>query len=151
MGRIAACSLDVDGTNVKDTRGISASIVGLAAVLLVLPGVRADDSDFRRIQGAIFTPLCAGCHSGLLAPHRLRLDARHSYRSLVGMPSAEVPSLQRVKSGDPDASYLVHKLEGYASVGIRMPASRPPLSSENIDLIRRWISRGAPGLDPSEP
>jgi hypothetical protein len=97
----------------------SLALAGLAASLLVLPPARADESGFQRIQDTILTPLCAGCHSGLFAPHGLRLDARNSYRLLVGARSSEVPSVQRVKSGDPDASYLVQKIEGHAAEGVR--------------------------------
>jgi hypothetical protein len=121
----------------------SLTLAGLAAVLFVLPSARADEADFQRIQNTIFTPLCAGCHSGFFAPHSLRLDVRNSYRSLVGMKSAEAPALLRVKSGDPDASYLVHKIEGHATEGVRMPASGAPLSRQDIELIRQWIARGA--------
>jgi uncharacterized membrane protein len=64
---------------------------------------------------------------------------------LVGARSSEVPSVQRVKSGDPNASYLVQKIEGHAAEGVRMPASGPPLSRENIELIRQWIADGARG------
>jgi hypothetical protein len=60
------------------------------------------------------------------------------------MQSAEAPAVQRVKSGDPDASYLVHKIEGHAAQGGRMPASGPPLSRRDIELIRQWIALGAP-------
>jgi hypothetical protein len=123
----------------------SLALASLAASLLVLPPARADESGFQRIQDTILTPLCAGCHSGLFAPHGLRLDARNSYRLLVGARSSEVPSVQRVKSGDPDASYLVQKIEGHAAEGVRMPASGPPLSRENIELIRQWIADGARG------
>ena len=122
-------------------------IAELAVALLILPSARAGESAFQRIQNMIFTPHCASCHSGFFAPHRLRLDTHNSYRSLVGVRSAEVPSLERVKSGDADASYLVQKVEGQAAIGMRMPAGKPPLSSEDIDLIRRWIAEGAVAPD----
>jgi hypothetical protein len=130
---------------VKSTRKTrsAATLATLASALFALPAAYAEESDFQRIQNTVFTPLCTSCHSGFFAPHSLRLDARNSYRLLVGTQSAEVPSLQRVKSGDPDASYLVQKLEGHAAVGIRMPASGPALATEAIDLIRRWIANGA--------
>ena len=120
----------------------TATIISAAAAVLALPAARAE-SDFQRIQDTIFTPHCTSCHSGFFAPHSLKLDASNSYRLLVGMRSAEVPSLQRVKSGDPKASYLVQKLEGHAAVGIRMPADGPALSADAIELIRRWIAEGA--------
>jgi mono/diheme cytochrome c family protein len=127
----------------------SLALAGLAAVLLLPTHAQAGEADFQRIQNTIFTPLCVGCHSGLFAPHRLRLDARNSYRSLVGMQSAEVPAVQRVKSGDPDASYLVHKIEGHAAQGVRMPASGPALTRQDIDLIRNWIASGAQSNEPT--
>jgi len=119
------------------------AFAGLAAVLLVLPPAWGGEADFQRIQDTIFTPHCVSCHSGFFAPHSLRLDAPNSYRSLVSMQSAEVPAFQRVKPSDPDASYLIQKVEGHASEGVRMPASGPPLSRKDIELIRQWIAGGA--------
>jgi mono/diheme cytochrome c family protein len=115
-----------------------------AAALFLMPGARADELDFQRIQDTILTPRCVTCHSGFFAPQGLRLDARNSYRSLVGMPSSEVPAVQRVKPADPDASYLIQKIEGHASEGVRMPASGPALTRQDIERIRQWIARGAP-------
>jgi hypothetical protein len=118
--------------------------IGLATTRLVVSPAQASDPAFQRIQDTIFTPVCTSCHSGIFAPHSLRLDARNSYRLLVGVPSAEIPSLQRVKSGDPDASYLIQKIEGHAREGLRMPAGGQPLPSRDIELIRQWIAHGAP-------
>src|SRR5277367_3174298 len=67
---------------------------------------------FQSIQENVFTPICSKCHIGASAPEGLQLDASHSYNSLVGVPSVEDPSLLRVKPGDPDDSYMVHKIEG---------------------------------------
>ena len=85
------------------------------------------------------------CHSGANAPQGLRLDAGNSYALLVNVASAEVPGLLRVNPGNPDASYLVQKIQGNAAVGSRMPANGPPfLSQTQIDLVRGWIAAGAP-------
>jgi len=91
----------------------------------------------------IFSGRCIGCHNVATAPQGLVLDADNSYAHLVNVASKEVPSLLRVKPGDPDNSYLVQKIEGTAAVGGRMPLGRPPLDPEVIVLIRRWISEGA--------
>lgn len=101
-------------------------------------------SDFKKIQDTIFTPACVGCHAGAGAPRGLRLDEGNSYALLVGVASAEVPALQRVKAGDAENSYLVHKIEGRAAVGGRMPLGGPPLPQADIDLIKQWIVAGAP-------
>jgi hypothetical protein len=101
-------------------------------------------AEFQSIQDNIFTPKCVRCHSGGGAPEGLQLDAAHSYALLVGVPSAEVPALQRVKASDPDSSYLVQKLEGSSGIlGERMPRGGPYLPQATIDVIRQWITNGA--------
>ncbi|NRF65835.1 hypothetical protein HLB44_02425 [Aquincola sp. S2] len=99
---------------------------------------------FASIQAQVLTPRCTTCHAGAAAPVGLRLDAGSSYALLVGVPSGEVSSLQRVAPGRPDDSYLIHKLEGRAAVGSRMPLGGPFLDAATIAVIRDWIARGAP-------
>jgi hypothetical protein len=105
--------------------------------------------DFASIQANIFTPICTKCHIGGGAPEGLRLDAASSYGLLVGVPSTEVPSLFRVKAGDPDSSYIIQKLENHAAVGAQMPFGGPYLSTTTIGFIRQWISNGAPPASPA--
>jgi hypothetical protein len=105
-------------------------------------------ADFDSIQANIFTPICSVCHIGGGAPEGLRLDAADSFNLLVGVPSTEVPSLLRVKPGDPDNSYIIQKLEGHAAVGSQMPdgcpSTQPCLTTSTIAFIRQWITDGAP-------
>jgi len=104
-------------------------------------------AEFGSIQANVFTPTCAtaGCHVGAAAPQGLRLDAPSSYALLVSVPSNQVPSLLRVDPGNPDNSYLIQKMEGTAAVGGRMPLNGPPyLDPASVDVIRLWISNGAP-------
>jgi len=125
--------------------GCAGSGDGLDANGRPISGNPGANSDFQEIQDTIFTPVCSGCHSGAGAPQGLRLDAGNSYALLVNVSSAEVPGTLRVSPGNPNASYLVQKIEGTAAVGVRMPASGPPyLPQDRIDLVRRWISAGAP-------
>ena len=95
------------------------------------------------IQQNVFTPMCTACHAGAGAPQGLRLDAANSAASLVGVPSNEVPSIQRVAPGNPDGSYLIQKLEGNAAIGARMPLGGPYLDAATVAVIREWISQGA--------
>src|SRR5262245_42712304 len=99
--------------------------------------------EFESIQSNVFTPICATCHSGAAAPLGLRLDAGASYAMLVNESSVEAPSLKRVARGNPDASYLIHKIEGTAAVGGRMPLGGPALPAATIAVIRQWIADGA--------
>jgi hypothetical protein len=105
-------------------------------------------ADFQSIQDNVFTPICSRCHAGASAPEGLMLDAAHSYNLLVGIASQEVPSLDRVKQGDPDSSYIIIKLtNGPGIVGAQMPFGLPPLPQATINAIRQWIANGA--LPPS--
>src|SRR5580658_7678103 len=102
-------------------------------------------ADFESIQENVFTPICSVCHIGASAPLGLQLDAAHSYNLLVGVPSTEQPNLLRVKPGDPDDSYMVHKIEGLPGItGGQMPLGETPLPQATIDAIRQWITNGAP-------
>jgi hypothetical protein len=102
-------------------------------------------ADFQSIQTNVFTPICSKCHIGGSAPEGLQLDAAHSYNLLVGVPSAEQPTLLRVKPSDPDSSYIVHKIEGLPGItGGQMPLGETPLPQATIAAIRQWITNGAP-------
>lgn len=101
------------------------------------------------IQEKVFTPICTDCHAGASAPQGLRLEAGMSYGMLVNVASVEVPSLDRVEPGDPDNSYIIHKLEGTQSVGERMPLGGPYLPSGTIAAIRQWITDGAMNNKPA--
>jgi Bacterial Ig-like domain len=102
-------------------------------------------ADFQSIQENVFTPICAPCHSGAGAPYGETLDATHSYNSIVGVPSGEEPTIDRIKPGDPDNSYLVLKIEGAPGIlGAQMPYHETPLPQSTIDAIRQWVTDGAP-------
>lgn len=97
----------------------------------------------RRVQ-SIFNASCAraGCHAGPTPQQGMSLTPSSFYESTVGEPSREKPTLLRVHPGQPDSSYLVHKIEGRSSIeGVQMPFAGQQLSSEEIGTIRDWISR----------
>ena len=99
------------------------------------------------IQSEIFTQKCVGCHNGSSTrlPGVMNLTDGNSYASLVGVASIERPALQRVTPGDPENSYIVHKLEGRAGIGgVRMPLNGTPLTDGQMLVIKRWIELGAP-------
>ena len=66
------------------------------------------------------------------------------YTSIVNVASIEVPTLKRIKPGDPTNSYLVQKLEGTAAVGARMPFGGPYFDQATIDMLEAWVTAGAP-------
>lgn len=102
------------------------------------------DPTIESIQDHVFTPHCATCHRGSHISGLELEDAQRSYDELVDVASTEDPNFDRVEPGQPDGSYLIHKIEGTQSTGRRMPLNQPPLSPEAIAVIRQWISDGAP-------
>lgn len=107
------------------------------------PMVISDPSFANHIQ-PIFNSSCAlgGCHNNT-AQAGLNLSQGSAYGELVNVNSSQVPSLKRVLPGDSANSYLVMKIEGTQSVGVRMPKDRSSLSSVSIQNIKNWIDRGA--------
>ncbi len=96
------------------------------------------------IQDNIFTPICTQCHTGAAAPLGLALDEGVAFQNLVSVSSIEVPEMSRVEPGNPEASYIIWKLEGRSGiVGVQMPFGLPPLSAEQIAAVRGWIQAGA--------
>ena len=90
---------------------------------------------------------CITCHTdqGRTPAGNLNLRA-DPYAALVNVASRQKTQLMLVKPGDPDNSYLIHKLEGGPDiVQLRMPRNGPPfLTPEQVLVIRRWIEIGAP-------
>jgi mono/diheme cytochrome c family protein len=102
---------------------------------------------FSSIRTQVFQVWCVACHTGVgRSPDGgLRLDASAAYGELVNVQSTGKPEAGRVVPGDPDRSYLIHKLEGRADIeGSRMPLGGPFLVQTDIDVIRTWIAQGAP-------
>jgi hypothetical protein len=101
-------------------------------------------STLSSIQDNIFDPICTQCHTGVSAPLGLVLDRGLARQYLVEVPSVEMSDMVRVRPGEPDLSYVMWKIEGRREIqGGRMPLGLPPLSTEQIAAIRRWIEDGA--------
>ena len=109
---------------------------------------------FASIQQEIFNTTdssgrlaCIGCHTdnGRTPAGGLNLLEGRSYQALVSQPSRFKAGAIFVVPGNPDASYLIHKLEGAADIaGSRMPRGTGPfLTSGQMQIIRRWIELGA--------
>lgn len=95
----------------------------------------------------LLTASCATCHMTGTEAGNVALIPARAVEQTVNVPSVEAPALMRVKPGDPDASYLVMKLEGThverGGTGAQMPFGAPPLPPEKTALVRRWIAEGA--------
>lgn len=124
--------------------------------LSTLAGPTRDlEPTFASIQKEIFETTdtagrtaCVACHTNVGRNPAGNLNLLHdvAYNNLVGVNATQRPSMKRVEPGNPDDSYLVHKLEGRPGiVGVRMPFNGPPyLTDGQIVIVRRWIELGAP-------
>ena len=89
---------------------------------------------------------CANCHTSVGRNPSGLMDLRDgaAYASLGGVTSPENPGAVRVIPGDPENSYIIHKLEGRAGiVGTPMPRGNTLLTPGQILVIKRWIELGA--------
>jgi hypothetical protein len=90
------------------------------------------------------------CHmqnaSGMMQAPLLTLNAGLSYDELVGAASEQLPGMDRVTPGEPEESYLWHKLQGthldVGGMGDSMPQVGQ-LDAEDLAVIEAWIAAGA--------
>ncbi|HEY8712396.1 MAG TPA: hypothetical protein VIM68_05960, partial [Thermoanaerobaculia bacterium] len=100
---------------------------------------------FTRVKSEIL-PTCAavGCHGRIAPQENLVMTSDVAYAQMVGVPSIEVPSLNRVMPGDATNSYVYRKITGVGITGAQMPQGGPFLTDAQTALFRDWIRRGAP-------
>ena len=117
------------------------------------------ESSFGYIQEKILTRSCAipGCHASsqdaTFAEHKLILSDGDSYTNLLNVdPSnrdARAAGLKRVMASNPEKSLLFLKLSCDPSLmlngyGSQMPLGRDPISSGQLEYLKKWIEAGAP-------
>jgi hypothetical protein len=64
----------------------------------------------------------------------------------VDRPSEECGNRMMVNPGDPEGSYVIHKLTGknLCSPFSTMPLDKPTLSAADVQTVYDWICEGAP-------
>lgn len=150
LGGVANALLDLDGNaldgefsgNLPSGNGIAGGdfVVSFTITTPVMIG-----PTISQIQAIVFTPRCASCHdgNGSVLPGVMDLSSETASRAaLVNVASIQDPGIDRVEPTLPDNSYLVHKIEGSAMSGQRMPPGGT-LSQAEIGAIRQWIADGA--------
>lgn len=120
-----------------------------AATLLASAGsAAAEPVSFSNDVQPILNSQCVYCHVTGAENGGLNLGRRHAHAALMS-ESTEAP-MPRVTPGDPDQSYLIHKLRGthleVGGNGSAMPVYDPPkpFPAAQLDLIERWVGEGAP-------
>jgi hypothetical protein len=106
---------------------------------------------FSSLEAAVFVPRCAtsACHSGSPPANGVpvSLDAGQGWLEMVDVAAIGAPGVDVVEPGDPQASYLVHKLRGTGSQVGGTDALMPPdgqLDEAELLAIEAWIASGAP-------
>ena len=90
-----------------------------------------------------------GCHDAMERAGEMwdLTEEDSAWDALVSTPSNDVPGVNRIEPGDPDASYLYLKVlsrQGeVGGFGSRMPPTGFALSDGDVALIREWIRDGA--------
>lgn len=145
---------DTDCTLLLPTTTTSSTVTTTTAVSTSSTTSTSIAPTWAAIHAAAIGPECGTCHGGSGVAGLGGLEScSTAYASLVGVASTELATMKRVMPGDPDASWVVYKLDGTqntfdaqcvgGSCGGRMPANRPQLSAAVRDAIRTWITDGA--------
>jgi hypothetical protein len=142
-------------------RLVTRALVLFAAMLMVSCDEKLSDitgptpnlePTFSSIQQNIFEAsdssgrlACMQCHNQVGSLFTgLNLTHAVAYTNLVNVAVRQRAGATRVIPGDPENSYLIHKLEGQGITGARMPLNSPSyLTSGQILVIKRWIELGA--------
>jgi hypothetical protein len=99
----------------------------------IFPGNRVS---FSRDIRPIFNQNCVACHGGV----RQRNDVSFIYRDeALGVGKS---GHRTIVPGNPSASELMRRLVAHDPEN-RMPYHAPALSSQQVELIRKWIRQGA--------
>ncbi|MBO0697427.1 MAG: PSD1 domain-containing protein [Zavarzinella sp.] len=96
-----------------------------------LPPAASRPVDFVREVRPIFAANCYSCHGETKHKAGLRLDRR---------PDTALPKI--VKAGASGDSRLIHLVAG-TNPEAKMPPEGPPLSGEQVGILRGWIDQGA--------
>ncbi len=127
---VAACGDDSPTSPTTPTTPTTPSVGNLTAT-------------FSSIQRELFNPSCVDHHGERSTDAELDLTEGESFANLVSVMSVQV-GLDLVEPNNAENSYLIHKLDGRASiVGDRMPPGGPFLTPEQIEVIKAWINTGA--------
>jgi len=137
--------------------------LALAGGLSLAAGCDSDTADpgdcniqprLSSVASQYFAPGCVfdGCHTTRSSEGGLDLEAAGLHARLVNVPAQDANAAARGKllvvPGDPDASFLLQKVEGRmeADEGELMPdgATEPIDPDCRIRMLREWIVRGAP-------
>jgi WD40 repeat protein len=113
----------------------------LAATLVAAAATYAAEPSYQREIRPILQRSCQGCHQPNLKTSNLDLT------TFAGVAAGGKRGAA-IKAGAPAESLLVRYMTG--ELKPQMPMGQPPLSPEQIELVRNWIAAGAKDDTPAE-
>ncbi len=123
--------------------GVCAAVIFLLAMRALADNVVSFSEDLLPTLKA----RCAVCHMTGAEPGGMSLTPERAWSDLVGRQAVGLPSMQRVSPGNPQNSYLMHKLWGthrdVGGNGSRMPLHQPPLTGATLADFETWVTAGA--------
>ena len=117
-----------------------AIFVGWPHAAPYLTGLFRKPVDFSRDIRPIFNQNCTSCHGGVRQKNGVSFIFREE---ALGTGKS---GKRTIVPGDPDSSELIARVTS-RDPDVRMPYHAPPLSPEQIALLRRWIKEGAKWKD----
>jgi mono/diheme cytochrome c family protein len=110
---------------------------GLAAALSQAQPQSAKDVPANVLE--IIKKRCSGCHWGQSPSKGLNLEPG-KIQAVIDAPSKELPALKIIDTADPEASYLLKKVQGGSGIkGGRMPRFGKKLPAADIEILKAWI------------
>jgi hypothetical protein len=112
-------------------------VLHLMLAALLTGHVSAAGVDYLRDVKPLLAQHCWKCHGPLDQRGELRLDTAAHARTGGGRGPA-------VQPGNPDDSLLIQAVLGTAHELRQMPLRNPPLTGEQVGILREWITAGTP-------
>ena len=127
--------------------------LAILAALAALSACSEEPVPFAEVQDIIDEQCMSLSETGCHRPDGISVEfidlSEYARGDIVNVPSGQVPMLDFIEPGDPDRSYLWHKINGthlgedVMGQGHPMPLGKSPLSDEYLATIEAWIESGA--------
>ena len=122
----------------------------IATLLLLIDRCEAEEVDYLRDIKPILTKHCYACHGALKQESELRLDTAEFVRRGGSSGSLIVSTEDSDQTHARPVSELIVRVRA-SDDSLRMPPDAKPLSEQDISLLERWLSAGAPGPKDEQP
>jgi mono/diheme cytochrome c family protein len=111
---------------------------GLAAALPQAQEQSAKDVPANVLE--IIKKRCSGCHWGKSPSKGLNLEPGR-IQAAIDAPSKEMPAMKIIDTADPEASYLLKKVQGAGDIkGSRMPRFGKKLPAADTEILKAWLT-----------